>query len=284
MWLERRLQRCVPCRSPRWEAARTCTCVRAARRPASASTKRLTRPRPAPSLPAPALRDARLHQLKPARYCIMSSAPSAWTRPSAPCCCRAATCSEYCIFAAGGSGGTRFVLSRAERSNNSGGAPLKVIGGGGDVFAQLVQRTTYPRPPPQRTPGPRTTRHRATNLHRACGDPREAVAAAARASRRAQDEVCSPATASPVRRSRAGRVLPTAEAMLRAPTPDERPLERRWQCRRMLKGVAQQSKRRKASDEGVTLTTLRPQPKQVSAPAALVRSARGCKRTRDQPP
>ena len=96
------------------------------------------------------------------------------------CTCRSAAR----IFAAGGSGGARFLLSRAERRNTSSSAPLKVMGGGGGAVVQLVQRTCHHRTPPPSTTRPRATRRRAPTTHRTRGAAREAVAAAARASRR----------------------------------------------------------------------------------------------------
>jgi hypothetical protein len=140
------------------------------------------------------------------------------------CTCR----SVCCICVAGGSFGARFLLSRVQRSNISGGVPLKCSAAAAVRFAQLVQRTSHHRTAPQRTPGPRATRRRAPTTHRTRGAAREAVAAAARASRRAQDEVCSPPAALPVRWSHAGCALPTARAIsMIAPTPNEWSLERR---------------------------------------------------------
>jgi hypothetical protein len=55
---------------------------------------------------------------------------------------------------------------------------LAVLVGEINLHAQVVQRTSHPRPPPQHTPGPRATRRRAPKPHRAHGDPRAAVVAA----------------------------------------------------------------------------------------------------------
>jgi hypothetical protein len=66
--------------------------------------------------------------------------------------------SACCVGALGASADVRFLLTRAERSNNSGVAPLKVLGGGGGAFAQLVQRTNNPRTPPPSTTRPPATR------------------------------------------------------------------------------------------------------------------------------
>ena len=97
----------------------------------------------------------------------------------------AGTCrSACCNCAAGGSGSARFLLSRAERSSTSGGAPLKVIGVSGGMFAQLVQRTSH-RLPPQSTTRPRATRRRVPTTQRTRGNPRDAVVAAAHAGRSA---------------------------------------------------------------------------------------------------